>query len=223
MLKLAALNLLTHAQNGRYVLWDNGDDSEVEKICQKLINENPTVEVIYHKSKTNIGLNAAKKVIDSYLDDHEFIMSLDEDILFLPMGFQGILQSILSQTEKPIGYVACNVFQDGLTNGAKPPASNYRSDKVFGHKVLYGPTGGWASMTRTDIYNQVGGYPEHKELFYGLDGEYTQKLNKAGIYNCLAEDVICYHATGKIWNDYFNYQTIFQNKIEAYNKSKGAK
>lgn len=221
MLKLAALNLLTHAQNGRYVLWDNGDDPEVTKFCEKLVveNDNTTVEVIYHKSE-NIGLNAAKKIADLYLDDCEFLMSLDEDILFLQMGFQSILQEILLQTEKPIGYVACNVFQDGFTNGARPGLDQYTEGTVSSRRVLYGPTGGWATMTSAEVYKSVGGFPEHKEKFYGLDGMYSSKIYKKKMDTAIAKDVLCYHATGPAWNDYFKYQKIHQDKMDAYNKSK---
>ena len=221
MLRLAALNLLTHAVNGRYVLWDNGDDPEVTKFCEKLIkeNDNPSVEVIYHKSE-NIGLNAAKKVVDNYLDGAEYIMSIDEDLLFIQMGFQSILQDTLIDAKGSIGYIACNVFQDGFTNGARPGLEQYRRGDVGGRRVLYGATGGWASMTPTDMYKAIGGYPEQESKFFGLDGQFSSNFHKAGIETCLAEDVLVYHASGKAWNDYFNYQKIHQDKMNAYNSSK---
>lgn len=221
MLKFSALNVLTHAQNGRYVLWDNGDDQRVTNLCKKLIeeNENPSIEVIYKKSE-NIGLNAAPKIVEEFLSDCDFIMSIDEDIMYMPMGFQNVLQESLVQSEKPIGYLACNVFQDGLTNGARPPLENYRREIVANRRYLFGPTGGWASMTRADLYKQVGGYPVHSEKFFGLDGMYSAKLHKIGYYTGLAEDVVCYHATGPHWNSYFSYQQIYHAKWSAYNKSK---
>ena len=202
-------------------MWDNGDDPKVTKFCEKLVkeNDNPDVEVIYHKSE-NIGLNAAKKIVDTYLDDCKFIMGVDEDILFIQMGFQSILQDMLMQTDKPTGYIACNVFQDGFTNGARPGLEHYKSEVICGRRMLYGPTGGWASMTRADLYKQVGGFPEHEELFFGLDGEYSAKLHNIGIHTGLAQDVMVYHATGPNWNNYFNYQKIHKDKMDAYNNSK---
>ena len=221
MIRLAATNLLTHATNGRYVLWDNGDDPEVAKFCQKLVteNDNPSVQVIYHKSM-NIGLNAINHILQLYGAGCDFHMNIDEDILFLPMGFQSILQDMLTQTDKPIGYVGCNVFQDGLTNGARPGLEQYRRDEIGGRRVLFGPTGGWATMTTFDLLKKLGGFPQHKELFFGLDGMYSAQLHKMGIETGIAEDVLCYHATGAHWNDYFNYRKIYDAKLAAYNTSK---
>lgn len=222
MLKLSALNVVTYARNARYVLWDNGNDPQTTAYCQWLMNNhgNPSLELIYHKSSSNIGLNAARQIMNRYADQKtEFLMSMDEDILYLPFNFQTVLQAILRQTEKRIGYVACNVFQDSLTNGAKPPATTYREEIVSGHRILLGPTGGWASMSDMKSYNAVGGYEQRPELFFGLDGLYRKALQEAGIETCLAKDCTVYHATGPTWNSHFKYDDIHALKMDQFRKS----
>lgn len=220
MFRLQSVNVLTHARNARYVLWDNGTDPRISKYCKTLIHENfnPSVEIIYHKSD-NIGLNAAAEVVNRYVSDCKYIMSIDEDILYMPMNFQKTLQKILRQTEMKLGYVACNVFQDILTNGAMPPLDKYKLSMVDGEQILIGPTGGWATMTDIESYKKVGGFPKRPELFFGLDGLYRAALQGIGIESAIAKNCTVYHATGPTWNGYFTYDTVYKLKMDHFRKS----
>jgi len=223
MVRFSALNVVTYARNARYVLWDNSEDCSLQPFCMKLIeqNTNPSVEILYAKSASNIGLNAAKRIVDRFSHGCTYIMSIDEDILYLPFHFQSTLQGILNTPcETPIGYVACNVFQDSLTNGAKFPDTHYREVMVGPHRVQLGPTGGWGTMFRKDVYQKVGGYEEREHIFFGLDGVLSEKMTKHGFYQGIAKDVTCYHATGPTWNNHFKYDAIHAKKYDEYEKSK---
>lgn len=221
MFRFSSLNVLTHAKNAKYVLWNNGTDHRVAEYCLKLAKENPnpSVEVHYIQSSENVGLNAAREIVNDYLGDCSYIMSVDEDILYLPFEFQSNLQTILKQEDLPVGYVACNVFQDCLTNGAMPPLSNYTEKTVGNHSILLGPTGGWASMTSRDVYEKVGGFVQKSEQFFGLDGLFSHACHTHGFYTGVAKDVICYHATGAAWNLNFGYQKILDDKMQLFAKS----
>jgi len=220
MIKFSILNVVTHAKNARYVIWDNGEDRKLLEFCRYILKNQTekTLEILYISSK-NIGLNAAKEIVEKYSDGCNYIMSVDEDILYLPFNFQKDLQFLLNQNIMPLGYVACNVFQDSLTNGAKPPDSSYQAFDV-GIPILVGPTGGWASMTTIDIYHRIGGYPNSSEQFYGLDGLFSKKCHETGLHTALSKNTICYHATGPKWNHQFNYNKIYDEKLSMFEKSK---
>jgi hypothetical protein len=220
MIKFSILNVVTHAKNARFVIWDNASDRKLLDFCRYIVKNNTekSLEILYFASK-NIGLNAAKEIVEKFSEGCEFIMSVDEDILYLPFNFQSDLQYLLKQQVKPLGYVACNVIQDKLTNGAKPPEDSYQEIDV-GLPILIGPTGGWASMTTSSVYQKIGGYSQSSEGFYGLDGLFSKKCHDNGLYTALSKNTICYHATGPKWNHYFNYGQIYDKKLEMFKKSK---
>jgi hypothetical protein len=186
---------------------------------------NPSVKIIYHPSQ-NVGLNAASAVVETYKNENtKYIISIDEDILMLPLNFQKELQAVLTSD---IGYVALDVFQDKTTNGAKPHNHFYKPITVateLGERVLLeGPTGGWASAFSKEVYETVGGYPTRDEIFFGLDGIFTEKIRLANKKTGILEGVCCYHATGSLWNEFFGFSTVLNQKMSSYREwlSKGS-
>lgn len=216
-LKMSIASALMHARNATYVVWDNANNPEtleIVEMCRRLF-KNDTVEVIYRPSQ-NIGLNAAQEAVKEFRSPStKYIMSLDEDILMLPLDFQESLKRSLTCA----GYVALDVFQDQTTNGAKPPMTSYKpTDIGNGQVLLEGPTGGWASMTTTEVYDSVGGYPVREERFFGLDGIFSESVRKLGKKAGLLQGVCCYHATGDLWNQRFGFDAVLGEKMSAYHR-----
>lgn len=221
-LGLSVASVLSQAVDATYVIWDNAKSSETKSLVEDLsrILKNPSVEVIYEPSD-NIGLNAASEVVSRFRSEKtEYIMSIDEDILMLPLRFQESIQTALSH--ESVGYVALDVFQDQTTNGAKPPNSVYKSTLIGDQILLEGPTGGWASMTTSKVYDLVGGYPKREELFFGLDGIYSESIRKAGKKTGILQGVCCYHATGDAWNYGFGFDKVLEDKMSSYKRWVGS-
>lgn len=218
-LRLSMASVLSQAEDTTYVVWDNASNPETKAAVNsmRLAIPNPTVNVIYVPSE-NIGLNAAQKIVSQFKSENtKYIMSLDEDVLMLPLKFQTHLQAYL---DAGIGYVALDVFQDKTTNGAKPPLNHYRQTIVGTasgeYPLLEGPTGGWGSMVTSEVYDLVGGYPVRDELFFGLDGIFSESIRKAGKRSGIAEGLYCYHATGNDWNQGLGYSEVLNQKLESY-------
>lgn len=218
-LRLSMASVLSQAQDTTYVIWDNASNPDTKKSVGEIKKAfpNSTVNVIYVPSE-NIGLNAANKIVTDFRSPRtKYIMSIDEDILMLPLNFQTHLQSYL---KAGVGYVALDVFQDSTTNGAKPPINHYKQTPIStenGVKVLLeGPTGGWASMFTTEIYDAVGGYPVRSEIFFGLDGIFSESIRKLGRKSGIAEGLCCYHATGDEWNNGLGFNDVLNQKLESY-------
>jgi len=218
-LKLSMASILSHIYDATYVVWDNASDDETKNIFERTTNlfQKDSVETIYHPSK-NIGLNAASAVVETYRTTQtKYIMSIDEDILMLPLNFQSELQALLSAG---VGYAALDVFQDKTTNGAKPPAHFYKQNQIntaLGTRTLLeGPTGGWASMFTAKTYDIAGGYPTRDEIFFGIDGIFTEKIRIAKQKTGILEGVCCYHATGNMWNEYFGFSDVLNKKLTSY-------
>lgn len=215
-LGLSMASVLSHAKNCTYVIWDNARNPETEILVENcaLTFKNSSVRVLYESSE-NIGLNAARAVVDKYRSSEtKYIMSMDEDILMLPLGFQNSLQALLQN--EAVGYAALDVFQDETTNGAKPAPTSYNPTRIDGFTLLEGPTGGWASMTKTEVYDLVGGYPTRDELFFGLDGLYSEEIRKIGKKTGILQGAYCYHATGDAWNKRFGYDAVLESKLDSY-------
>lgn len=216
-LGLSMASVLSQAKNSTYVIWDNADNPETKSLVDscRITFPNESVRVVYEASE-NIGLNAASAIVEKYRSSKtRYIMSVDEDILMLPLGFQTSLQTALSPT---IGYVALDVFQDKTTNGAKPPMDHYSPIQIGSYVLLEGPTGGWASMSSVEAYDKAGGYPVREEKFFGLDGLFSESVRRAGMKTGILQGECCYHATGDLWNKGFNFGSVLTEKMENYQR-----
>jgi GT2 family glycosyltransferase len=220
-LRLSMAAVLSQAYDSDYVIWDNASSEETKDSINKMAEAipNPHVKIHYVASK-NIGLNAASMVVSKFrTSSTKYIMSLDEDILMLPLNFQDELQTYV---DAGVGYVALDVFQDETTNGAKPPIHHYKHTDLTTTRgvktLLEGPTGGWASMVSTEVFDSVGGYPVREEIFFGLDGIFSEEVRKKGKMTGIAKGLCCYHATGNNWNNSLGFSDVLNQKLQSYNR-----
>lgn len=215
-LRLSMASVLSQALDTTYVIWDNASNEETKSSVENMVAAipNPSVRVIYEAS-SNIGLNAASKIVDKFRSSEtQYIMSIDEDVLMLPLNFQTKLQAYL---DAGVGYVAMDVFQDSTTNGAKPSSEHYKETKIGEHIILLeGPTGGWGSMVKAETYDAAGGFPTRNEIFFGLDGLFSEAVRKIGKKCGIASGVVCYHATGNDWNSGLGFSEILNKKMQSY-------
>lgn len=217
-LALSMASVLSQAKNATYVIWDNASNQATETLVQNMtgVFVNESVEVVYQPS-SNIGLNAAFLGVQKFRTEKtKYVITIDEDILMLPLGFQQELQRVLDTGI--VGYAALDVFQDAHTNGAKPSLEHYNRLQIAGRTLLEGPTGGWASMCRMEEYDAVGGYPQRSELFFGLDGIFSESIRNIGKKTGIVEGLCCYHATGDSWNQGFGFHDVLDSKLASYRR-----
>jgi len=71
-------------------------------------------------------------------------------------------------------------------------------------------------MFTAKTYDIAGGYPTRDEIFFGIDGIFTEKIRIAKQKTGILEGVCCYHATGNMWNEYFGFSDVLNKKLTSY-------
>jgi GT2 family glycosyltransferase len=130
---------------------------------------------------------------------------MDDDVIELPSGWLGEMVRAF-ETVPRAGYLAANVVQDEITNGAKPPADQY-TERLHGDVAIeYGPTGGWCTITSRAVIEKIGSFIEQPgKVFFFEDSEFGGRCTKAFLRVGLIRDVLVYHATGPAANAKFGY------------------
>jgi glycosyltransferase involved in cell wall biosynthesis len=143
-------------------------------------------------------------------------LTIDEDVLFVPLNFTNFMIHSFESVDK-LGYLALNVVQDQLTNGAKPGPEKYTHTNINGIDLELGPVGGWCTMVPSKLYNQVGGYTTNiKGIFAGVDGMLINKIKEAGYFPAILKNLYCYHATNNYYNETYGYTEILKNKYNDF-------
>ena len=136
---LSSLLDTTEGHDIEILVWDNASDDGTRQYLDELKRRNDVLRVIH--SRKNVGLNAV--ALSVRLARGFYLVELDDDVLRFPTDW---LPSLLAafRTIPRAGYLAADVVQDDMTNGAKFPADAYRAVR-YGDTVLeQGPTGAGA-------------------------------------------------------------------------------
>jgi len=108
--------------------------------------------------QVNIGLNAVAAGIR--LARGRYIIELDDDVLDFPQSWLGDMIAAFDAVPRA-GYLAADVVQDEITNGAKPGPEMYRERCYRGGMVIqHGPTGGWCTITSRAVIARIGNFME---------------------------------------------------------------
>jgi glycosyltransferase involved in cell wall biosynthesis len=145
MLEPCVRGLMANAGDVDYelIVWDNASDDGTAEFLDALAGEDPRVRVVH--SVENVGLNGVAAGVS--LARGDYIVELDDDVLEFPEEWLSRMIAAFDAVPRA-GYLAANVVQDGITNGAKPPADAYRARTYRGGVVIeHGPTGGWCAIT----------------------------------------------------------------------------
>lgn len=180
------------------IIWDNASTDGTREYLQGL--SDPRIEVVYHHE--NIAVNAYARAFR--LATGNYLLELDDDVIDAPQDWDLRLLEAFRQLPK-MGFLAANVIDDGKSVAAD---ILYRRDKHLytpytdrGVNLIRGPVGGWCSLTSRKIYDEAGGFGEHKTLkFWREDGEFIGAVCRAGYEAALLADLKVFHASGPAYS-----------------------
>ncbi len=200
-------------QDSEIIVLDNGSNDETQNILRSF-EEAKALRLISRVK--NDGLNAYKRLFGAASGD--YIIEVDDDVIEFPNGIDRILAEHM-ETFSDYGFIALNVVQNELTNGARPALDEYREETRNGKTILRGPTGGWCACFRRSEFKKIQKDFLSADLHMGygedtfLTARFEQRLSlKSGIIR----DVYCLHASGP---EYARRYGHLDREIEKYANS----
>jgi GT2 family glycosyltransferase len=195
MLKECVASILANTRDVDYELiaWNNASTDGTREYLDAVASSHPHVRVVHHGD--NIGVNAYAASVR--LARGEYLLEIDDDVVQVPPGW--LAEMIRGFKALPrAGYLAANVVQDEVTNGAKPPPDHYRTfDYGDGVIVEHGPTGGWCTITSRAMVGRIGNFLEMPgRVFFLEDGDFARRCARRLYRVGILRDVRVYHATG---------------------------
>lgn len=213
MLRLCVGTILanTHGVDYELIVWENASTDGTDRFLDEVSKAHPHVRVVH--SAQNIGLNGVAAAVR--LARGHYIVEMDDDILRVPKGWLPEMIRCFEAVPNA-GYLAANVVQDDLTNGAKPALEQYTTvDLGDGVVIEVGPTGGWCTMTSRSVIDRIGNFMEMKDrIFFGEDGEFATRCLLRGYRIGIIRSVRVFHASGPLANEAFDCLGVCKRKYE---------
>jgi GT2 family glycosyltransferase len=205
---LTSLFQETPGDNFEVLVWDNASTDGTKEYLDQLAHQHPALRVFH--SPTNVGLNAVARSVK--LARGFYLVVLDEDVVrFPPDWLSRMLQAF--RRVPHAGFLAANVVQDDLTQGAKYPPKDYKAVEYDGSVLEMGPTGGWCTMTSLEVLSRVGNFISRPDrVFYCHDGDFSDRCQQAGFTVGIVQDVVVYHAAGILANEAYGYLDVLRQK-----------
>lgn len=179
------------------IVWDNASTDGTSAYLDDLAASDPRLQVIH--SDTNVGLNGVARSVARAKG--AYIVEMDDDILAFPEGW---LQEMIRAFRKVprAGYLAADVVQDEITNGAKLDARHYQPlDYGDGVIIEHGPAGGWCTITSRSVLDRIGNFIEMPDrIFFSEDGDFANRCLRHRLRVGIIRSVRVYHATGPAAN-----------------------
>jgi GT2 family glycosyltransferase len=196
---LASILANTGGVDYEVIAWDNASTDGTREYLDDLAAQEPRVRPVH--AVANIGVNAVAETVKLARSFH--MVEMDDDVLSVPPGW--LPEMIRSFDRVPrAGYLAANVVQNDLTDGAKPPINWY-------HPVDYGD--GWCTMTSAEVIARIGNFMQISgRIFFAEDGEFVQRCLQAGYNVGIVRSVVVHHATGAPMNKRYGYLDVCKLK-----------
>lgn len=213
MLQLCIASVLqtTHGLDCEIIVWDNASTDGTAPYLDGLAAADPRLQIVH--SSENIGLNGVARGVA--LARGAYVVEIDDDVIDFPTGWLADMIHAF-QTVPRAGYLAANVVQDELTNGAKPPIDQYH-EQLYGDVVIeHGPTGGWCSITSRAVISRIGNFAERPgTIFFFEDADFGGRCARAFYRVGVVRDVRVYHACGPKANLGFGCIDVCEAKYSA--------
>ena len=103
--------------------------------------------LLSYKQRNKLSNKASK-------NNNQYIVIIDDDVLDFPEEFDRKLIETMG-VYKDIGFLALDVIQNEMTNGAKPEKHFYVEETRGGITVQKGPAGGWCAIIRKRDYKKI--------------------------------------------------------------------
>jgi len=215
MLRMCVSSIIANTDGPSYelIVWDNASTDGTAQFLDSVAAAHRQVRVFH--SPENIGLNGVAAAVRLARGHH--LVEMDDDVLDVPDGW--LAEMIRSFDAVPkAGYLAANVVQNDLTDGAKLSPQHY-APIDFGNGVIIemGPLGGWCTITSRDVIDDIGNFVEMPgRIFFGEDSEFLGRCILAGYRVGIIRSVRVFHACGAIANQAFDCLDVCRLKYSDH-------
>jgi GT2 family glycosyltransferase len=176
------------------IVWNNASDDGTREFLDAL--EDPRLRIVHHPQ--NIGTNAYGHAFGVATQDH--LVELDDDVIEAPHNWDATMLDAFKRIPN-MGYLSANLVDDPNDSAARyikylrEERNAYTRREIDDIALLEGPTGGGCTMTSRELYERVGGFPQHEELvFWHEDAAYVRKIHQLGYRSAMLEDLRVWHA-----------------------------
>jgi GT2 family glycosyltransferase len=184
----------TSPKTTEIVIWDNASEDGTEEYLAGV--KDLRLQVVRHA--TNIGTSAYAPAIT--LTSAPYLVELDDDVIDAPHHWDEILLSSFKKIPN-IGHLAADLKEDPNDSAycylkyVKETRNVFVPKEVNGIKILEGPTPGGCAMTSRKIYDEAGGFKQHKKLIFWHETQtYVRDIRKLGYRTAILEDLKVWHA-----------------------------
>jgi GT2 family glycosyltransferase len=194
------------------VIWDNGSTDGTAAYLRTLRDER--FRIVEHPR--NIGQNAYAEAFK--LTDASHLVELDDDVIDAPAGWDRTLLDAFERLPR-VGFLAADLEDDEHDLAAhvryRVRPHEYVEDRVNGVRLLRGPTGGGCAMTSRAIYDEVGGFRQHRKLvFWSEEAAYIDDIKAAGYEAAVLADLKVRHAGGPYYSAFSAEKAYFWAREE---------
>lgn len=176
------------------VIWDNASTDGTAEYLDSL--SDARLRVVHHGE--NIGQNAYAEAFK--LTTTPYLVELDDDMIDAPTEWDATLLDAFVRLPE-IGFLAADLEDNPhdvaarVRHHERPDA--YHPFELNGVRLLDGPTGGGCAMTSRELYDLVGGFPQHLgKSFYLEDAAYIDLIRERGYRAAVLRDLRVFHAGG---------------------------
>jgi GT2 family glycosyltransferase len=178
LLRQCVDNVLARASDEarEIVIWDNGSSDGTPAYLRSL--DDRRIDVVL--SPTNVGLNAYGRAFRKTSAD--YLIQLDDDVIDAPEHWDVMLRDAIERLPE-IGFLAADVVENDGDRVSFDRYHNleYRQERRNGIDLLFGPTGGYCTITPRRVYDEVNGLPTgRRRTYYCIDTVYVNRLRKHG-------------------------------------------
>jgi GT2 family glycosyltransferase len=189
--------LRTSPSTTEIVIWNNASTDGTREYLDSLTD--PRITVVNHPK--NIGTNAYAKGFE--LTSASYLVDLDDDVTDAPPEWDLMLLDAFERIPK-VGFLAADLKEDERDIASRlrheGRADQYREEMVNGVRILDGPTGGACAMTSRKVYEEAGGFPQHKrKTFFLEDAAYIARIERLGYRKAILADLRVHH-TGDLYH-----------------------
>jgi len=160
-------------QDFKIILCDDGSKDSTYEVAKKYADNHHNIVLV--KNEKNMGLNYTLNHCLEYADT-EYVARMDGDDISQPTRFEKEIMFLDSHPEYAVVSSPMIYFDEG-GDFRQGKAVEYPSKKDFLHGTPFCHA---ASMSRTDVINQVGGYSVDDRLLRVEDYHLWMKIYAAG-------------------------------------------
>ena len=210
---IASLTKSAAGSDYEVIVLDNGSDDGTDMFLRTLA-ASPNFR--RYRNRKNKDINAYKKLFRKARG--EYVVIVDDDVIDFPEHITSIFEEYFDAFRE-FGFLALDVVQNDFTNGAKPPASDYKN-VIRGDKIVQeGPTGGWCTAFRRSDFKKLRFrfYVKPLSMKSGEDGMLANLFaSHLGLKSGIIKGKYCLHASGPYFSKAFGY---LERDIKKYETS----